>query len=399
MCLSTSTITQYFRVSSKSTNISSSGLITAILAQVAVVISVYRAEASQLVVDVANKIGKVLGQAVNTVDVIPIEEIQAKKMKIVGLKETVDKSLFHLRKREQLLALGLAYPDIEEFREQHAGFEAEVMREIGRLDEEIWVLVLGSAGNSSRQHLAQQQVNQVVEQENREEQLAKTPAEGRRGRAVSEGRSKRAVSEMPSKRGATSKRVVSEVKGKKAVSAVSSKRAVVEKAATSVRKRALPEEVEGELEKTTMPKKAKVSRSSSVQRLEELQHFPKEAGHVVNQGIKQEVEATIFSCQEAGCHFSFSTAAAFSSHAKARHWAAGASCRSCPVQGCTSFRGGNKAVGAVANHIRAKHTLEKLFVCDDCGRQFSCLAKKFEHVKKHKTPSLAMCEVCRQFYR
>ena len=52
----------------------------------AVVISVYRAEASQLVVDLANKIGKVLGQAEKTVDVIPIEEIQAKKVKIVALK-------------------------------------------------------------------------------------------------------------------------------------------------------------------------------------------------------------------------------------------------------------------------------------------------------------------------
>ena len=372
----------------------------------AVVISVYRGEASRLVADLANKVGKVLGQAEKMVDVIPIEEIQAKKGKIVALKEAINGSLFNLRKREQLLALGLNYDDIQEFRDQHAGFEAEQMREIGRLEEEIRVLVLDSAGNGScqtRQHLAQQQVNQVVE-ENREEQLAKTSVEGRRRRAVSEGRNKRTVSEMPSKRGATSMRVVvAEVKGKKSVSGVLNKRASVmveEKAGTSVRKRALPEEVDVvEVERTTTPKKAKVSRSSSVQRLEELQHFPKEAGHVVNQGIKHEVEATIFSCQEAGCHFSFSTAAAFSSHAKARHWAAGASSRNCPVAGCTSFRGGNKAVGAVANHIRAKHTMEKLFVCDDCGRQFSCLAKKFEHVKKHKTPSLAMCEVCRQFYR
>jgi hypothetical protein len=230
---------------------------------VAVVISVYRGEASRLVADLANKVGKVLGQAEKMEYVIPIEEIQAKKGKIVALKEAINGSLFNLRKREQLLALGLNYDDIQEFRDQHAGFEAEQMREIGRLEEEIRVLVLDSAGNGScqtRQHLAQQQVNQV-EEENREEQLAKTSVEGRRRRAVSEGRSKRTVSEMPSKRGATSMRVVvAEVKGKKSVSGVLNKRASVvveEKAGTSVRKRALPEEVDVvEVERTTTPKKA-----------------------------------------------------------------------------------------------------------------------------------------------
>ena len=375
-------------------------------------ISAYRAQASQLVVDVENKIWKVLGQAEKTIDVIPIEEIQAKKEQIVALNKAIDRSLFNLRKREQLLALGLNYSDIQEFRDQHAGFEAEQRREIGRLEEEIRVLVLGSAGDSSSQvrtHLAQQQVNQVVEQMNKEEQLAKTSGEGRRmkavnsKRAVSEVRSKRAVSEMSSKR--TVSGVMLEVNIKRSVSEATIKRASVvvieEKAGISGRNREAsiaPELGEGEVEKTT-PKKTKVSRSSSVQRVEELQRFPKEAGHVVNQGIKQEVEATTFSCQEAGCHFSFSTAAAYSSHAESRHWAAGASSRNCPVAGCTTFKGGNKAVGAVVSHIRAMHTREKLFVCDDCGRQFSRLATKFEHVKKHKTPNLAMCEVCHQFYR
>ena len=91
----------------------------------AIVISAYRAQASRLVEDVAYKVGKVLGEVQKTVvDDIPIEEIQAKKERIVALKKAIDRSLFNLRKREQLLALGLDYGDIREFRAQHAVFEA-----------------------------------------------------------------------------------------------------------------------------------------------------------------------------------------------------------------------------------------------------------------------------------
>ena len=50
-------------------------------------------------------------------------------------------------------------------------------------------------------------------------------------------------------------------------------------------------------------KKPKVS--SSVERVDEVQRFPKEVGHVKNQGIKREVEATVLQCRVGDCSFSF----------------------------------------------------------------------------------------------
>lgn len=323
--------------------------------KVAMEISAYRAKSSQLAADFANKIHKVLGDAeVTEMDVIPCEEIQAKKDKIVALKKEIKKSFVNLRRREELFALEVnPVAVIQKFRDQHTSFEAACKGQISQLEKEIKVLVLGSAGNSSNLATCPQKpVNQEVELE------AKEPEEPRRSATTS---------------------------------AVRSKRVVKERAGTSGMKRAREEWL-------TAPgviKKPKVS--SSVQQIDEVQRFPHEVDQVRNQGIKKEVEATVLQCGVGDCSFSFSTAAAYSSHAEARHWT-GSSSKPCPIEGCTFGRGNRKA-GALICHIRAKHTMEKLFLCDECGRQFSSLASKFAHVKKHQDSDLAICQGCRKFHR
>ena len=328
-------------------------------------ISVYRAKSAHLAADFANKIQKVLGGAKETfVDVIPCEEIQAKKDKIVALKKEIATSLVKLRRREELFSLEVIPVAVtQKFRDQHAAFEAARRGQISQLEKEVKVLVLGAAGDiSGLASCPQKPVNQEVEKESKELEESKSSA------------------------------TTSAVKSKMVVGA-----AAEEWAGTSGMKRGSSRPREEWLMAAEVVKKPKVS--SSVLRVDELQRFPKEVDHIKNQGIKREVEATVLQCGVGDCGFSFSSSAAYSSHAAARHWAGGAaSSKPCPIAACT-FGRGNKNAGVLVCHIRAKHTGEKLFLCDDCGRQFSSLASKFAHVKKHQDPDLVICGGCRKFHR
>jgi len=96
-----------------------------------------------------------------------------------------------------------------------------------------------------------------------------------------------------------------------------------------------------------------------------------------------------------GCNFcnkSFTSAAPLAVHLK-NHFR-GTDMMDCPFPYC-NHRGNQLKL---TQHMRSKHTGEKLFSCYSCPAKFSSLDAKTAHEKKHSQPGLQHCGRCSRFY-
>jgi len=92
------------------------------------------------------------------------------------------------------------------------------------------------------------------------------------------------------------------------------------------------------------------------------------------------------------CTKSFTSAAPLAAHLK--NHTKGTDMIDCPFPSCN--HSGNQL--KLTQHMRSKHTMEKLFSCYSCPAKFATLDAKTAHEKKHSQSSLQQCGRCSRFY-
>jgi len=104
-----------------------------------------------------------------------------------------------------------------------------------------------------------------------------------------------------------------------------------------------------------------------------------------------------FVCNFAYCERTFTCASSLVSHLE-NHYAQGQVKIGCPFPGC----GFSNTKENLTNHMRARHTGEKLFSCQFCPTKFHTMVAKVNHEKKHSQKDVwAQCpkQHCRKFYQ
>jgi len=113
--------------------------------------------------------------------------------------------------------------------------------------------------------------------------------------------------------------------------------------------------------------------------------------------VEEDLAEASFMCNFDYCMRSFTCASALVSHLE-NHYAQDQARIDCPFPGCEF----SNSKENLTTHMRARHTMEKLFSCQSCPSKFHTMVAKVTHEKKHSQADVwAQCDKqhCRKFYQ